>query len=176
MLPSLLIVLPGLIFEHEVSWFVMICEGGCLYLRVALDSSTPIIYTTSNSMHTNVFVNMLTTHGHEKLNEILDIVASDLDALFDEQDFHDDTLKNMIPIIEVIKTSDMMVKRAFIVASLTLSPGLQRYMYKDSDDCVDVEIAFNCNRVIKRYTQMYINFIIDERQLVSKVLKSQCVA
>ena len=146
-----------------------------MYSRVALDSSTP---TTCANMHTNVLVRILSTHGNVQLNELLNMVLPDLKGMFEKDDgFHDTVLDEMLCVVDVLKASDdIMVKRAFLMASLTLSTVLQQHVYRDSADCVDVEVAFKCNRVLERYTRMYIDFAIDEKMFVAKVLKSQCIA
>ena len=128
-------------------------------------------------MHTNVLVKMLSTYEHNQLNQLLCIVLSDLNAMFEKKDFHDPVLNQMMSVIDVLKSSqDIMVKRAFLLASLTLSCSLQQHVYKDSIDHVDVEIAFRCNRVLKKYTRLYLDFAIDEKKFVAKVLQSQCVS
>jgi hypothetical protein len=141
---------------------------------VALDSSTPTICA---NMHTNVLVKMLSTHKHVQLNDLLGVVLSDLNGMFDKKDFHDPVLKQMLAVVDVLKSSnDIMVKRAFLLASLTLSTALQQHVYKESTDCVHVEVAFKCNRVLEKYTRLYLDFAIDEKRFVAKVLQSQCVA
>jgi hypothetical protein len=120
---------------------------------------------------------MLTTYNHEQLNDLVNIVLVELDALFERKDFHDNALKDMLSVIHVLKSStDVMTKRAFLLSSLTLSSRLQQHVYKEADDCVDVDVAFSCNRVLQKYTRLYIDFAIDEQQFVAKVLLSQCVA
>ena len=126
-------------------------------------------------MHTDILISMLCDYQHAQLNGLIDKAAQDARAV--AVGLNDCALQEMLPIVDALKESnDLVLKRAFLLVTLTLSATLQQWCYNDAPNCVLSNNVYTTTRVVSKYTQRYLNFQINETDLVRKVLSAHCVA